>query len=149
VTTTETVAEVAGFLLERLEEDAGRAAAAQAQAAQYADGGSWFRADDLVRALRMEQVDAVMIEVHADPEQVLREVEAKRRFVADYASALSERQAVRDEIGRVLPTDPDAHARLSRQESELTGKAEALLPVLRVVATVYAGHPDYREEWRP
>ncbi|MEC3994023.1 DUF6221 family protein [Actinacidiphila sp. DG2A-62] len=84
-----------------------------------------------------------------DPARVLREAEAKRKIVEDYASALSERQAVRAEIRKILHTDPDAFGELSRQENALIDKAEALLPIVRIVSTVYADHPDYREEWRP
>ncbi len=132
MTTTETVAAVADFLRERLEEDAERAAAAQAQAAQYADG-KWFRSGDLVRALRMEEVDAVMVEVHADPERVTREVEAARGVLALYDRMTA------DLDSPDLFTHDSAPAAIS-----------VLSPVLCHLARAYADHPGYRaDEWTP
>ena len=92
--------------------------------------------------------DAVHIARH-DPARVLREVAAKRRIVDDYGSALDNRQSIRAEIRKILHSNPDAFGALSRQENALIDKAEGLLPIVRLIATVYADHPDYREEWRP
>jgi len=106
------------FVRARLEEDAGRAEAARARAEEDGVAG-WFRARDVVRATGMEQVDAAMLEVHADPARVLREVCFHRGVLDAYAEA--------DGVG---------------------GRASGLGGVVRGLAAVYADHPDYRREWR-
>ena len=57
-----------------------------------------------------------------EPERALRECDAKRRIVED-----------RIHLDTVRPGAIRAHSEW----------------VCRVLATVYSGHPDYREEWRP
>ena len=64
-----------------------------------------------------------------DPARVLREVEAKRAIVADYADAC-------------------AKYRADRTEFRAGERFAALLAATRLAA-VYADHPDYREEWKP
>lgn len=92
--------------------------------------------------------DAAHIARH-DPARVLAEVEAKRRIVEDYASALADRKAIRAEMRKVLHTDRDAFSKLHRQEGALIYKTEGLAPILRILATVFADHPGYRPEWAP
>jgi hypothetical protein len=62
-----------------------------------------------------------------DPTRVLGEVEAKRQVVDEY-------EETRDEAP---PGD------------RYDGQLEALERVVRILALPYAGHKDYREEWRP
>jgi hypothetical protein len=93
-------------------------------------------------------LDAEHIARH-NPARVLAEVAAKRRIVEDYAAAMADRQAIRAEIRKILHTDPDAFGKLSRQENALIDKAEGLAPIIRIMATVFAAHPDYRPEWAP
>lgn len=61
-----------------------------------------------------------------DPARVLREVEAKRRILADYERYATERR-------RAMGGWYD----------------EGASPILAVLAAVYADHPDYRPEWAP
>lgn len=65
-----------------------------------------------------------------DPARVLREVEAKRELLDEYA-----RVAVNDS-----PQGGYEYA---------TGWANGLGLVVRYAAAVYADHPDYRPEWAP
>ncbi|MFJ2630856.1 DUF6221 family protein [Streptomyces sp. NPDC087422] len=65
-----------------------------------------------------------------DPARVLREVEANRALLDEYASV-----AVND-----LPRGGYEYA---------TGWATGLGFAVRCAASVYADHPDYLEEWRP
>ncbi len=65
------------------------------------------------------------------PRRVLAEVEAKRGII-DNA------EAARDQFTHDGGRDP-----------ELQIAAEAWELALRVLGTAYAGHPDYREDWRP
>ncbi|MDQ1621115.1 MAG: hypothetical protein QOE19_3684 [Actinomycetota bacterium] len=63
-----------------------------------------------------------------DPARVLRDVETKRQMVARYRADLE---------------DPNAAADLK------SANLERWLYICRLLAAVYAGHPDYREDWRP
>ena len=73
--------------------------------------------------------DRVHIARH-DPARVLREVEAKRALLDEYASV-----AVND-----LPEGGYEYA---------TGWANGLGLAVRYAAAAYADHPDYRPEWAP
>lgn len=68
---------------------------------------------------------------HHDPARALRDVEAKRRLLADY------------EEGRV---DLDAQYAPDR---DYMGRLDGLEVALQYLATTYADHPDYFPEWRP
>ncbi len=74
---------------------------------------------DLGYRLAVDEVEGHRSGVHIDPDRVLAECEAKRRIV--------------EEWGRV----------------ERLGTNGFGPGVLRHLASVYADHPDYREEWRP
>ena len=65
-----------------------------------------------------------------DPARVLAEVDAKRRILDEYDKALNRR--------RQWPGD------LSSAGALLT-----MVHVVKLLALPFAGHPDYREEWRP
>lgn len=67
-----------------------------------------------------------------DPARVLREVEAKRRIVG-----------LAGPIVEAVPEDDWG------ETMHETAMAEALRPVLRLLALPYADHPDYRQEWKP
>jgi hypothetical protein len=69
-----------------------------------------------------------------DPERTLREVEAGRRVISDYEDA-TRTLAVAGPSG--TPYDL------------MTGATNTLKRVLRLLAAVYADHPDYCAEWRP
>jgi hypothetical protein len=74
--------------------------------------------------------DGVHIARH-DPARVLADVAAKRRIIAEYA-------------GR----DQDVDLMLGRY-TERQGQWAGLHLAVRLLALPYAGHPDYREEWKP
>ncbi|RYJ26450.1 hypothetical protein CU044_3743 [Streptomyces sp. L-9-10] len=84
--------------------------------------------------------------VRHDPERVLREIDAKRQIVEDYATTarLRDEAAARIKAAGDSPgaEDLDVWDRAQREAGILEG------PV-RLLATVYADHPGYREEWRP
>jgi predicted DNA-binding transcriptional regulator AlpA len=84
-----------------------------------------------------------------DPRRVLREIDSKRRIVDLYAAAVDDRAALRARMHEVLHADSDEFMRLHRQESKSIEQAEALSPVVRLLALPYADRPGYREEWRP
>jgi hypothetical protein len=63
-----------------------------------------------------------------DPARVLVECEAKRRIVEEWREA-----------DAYYASDKDAPA----------GELYGLETAIKHLASVYAGHPDYREEWRP
>lgn len=62
-----------------------------------------------------------------DPQRILAEVDAKRMIIADYERFLAER--------RRAMGGWDSYPDVS--------------PTMAALASVYADHPDYREEWRP
>jgi hypothetical protein len=71
--------------------------------------------------------------VHWTSARVLAECEAKRRIVGLIEDIKSAEKAAFDEWG-------DWHDSEDEHPSEL---------IVRLLAAVYADHPDYREEWRP
>ncbi|MYS91450.1 hypothetical protein GTY47_17700 [Streptomyces sp. SID5464] len=90
--------------------------------------------------------DADFIAVH-NPARVLREIDAKRRILDLYATAVEDRLALRARMREVIHSDADEFGRLHLQESELIKTAECLAPVTRLLALPYADRPGYREEW--
>ena len=92
-----------------------------------------------------------------DPARVLAECEAKRQIVEWHKSwpVLVQRPPT---FEPVADADPNRFAvRASQQIAWATeqeyrdrfGDEPPTGPVLAALAAVYAGHPDYREEWRP
>lgn len=120
------------FLRARLDEDG-------EVASMIEDRGHW-------RGIHVDSATevAVHIERH-NPARVLREVEAKRRILAEH-----------NVWAAVYPK----HAHMADLDRHcvgcgFTGSEEYAVddvdecPTLRALATVYADHEDYREEWRP
>lgn len=73
-----------------------------------------------------------------DPARVLAEVTWRRIIVGNYAALLKTFGGVDWAKGK---NDPVMSGTLAAMET--------LHSVLRAMATVYADHPDYREEWKP
>lgn len=129
--------DLVAFLRARLHEDE---QSAKAAATRESGGASWSLIGDhesevqagsgLRVARRTPPVLARHIARH-DPARVLRNVAVNRELVAMYEKALRDAESAEDLI-RV----PARMALL------------ALRPVLPQLASVYADHPDYREEWR-
>ena len=84
--------------------------------------------DDLVAFLRARLDDDQGYAVAFGKKQLLRDVEAKRRIIAIYEEAVPQYQAHRD-----WPA----------------GELDGLRTAIACLATAYADHPDYREEWKP
>ncbi|QFU87864.1 DUF6221 family protein [Amycolatopsis sp. YIM 10] len=78
-----------------------------------------------------------------DPKRALDELEAKQRIIELHASRISiwwpDQEACEVEVCKVC----------SESEYSPDGDVEAPCPTVRLLALPYAGHPDYREEWRP
>ncbi|WP_238741501.1 DUF6221 family protein [Kitasatospora sp. A2-31] len=84
----------------------------------------------------MEERDAEARAAHIarhDPARVLAEVDAKRRILSRYTSAVED-------------SAEDAEGYYDENRAE---DARQLRPVLRLLALPYAGHPGYRPEWAP
>ena len=75
-----------------------------------------------------------------DPARVLREVEAKRKILADLPAYSKQRRELRDHM--YLPENAGYHS------GHADGTDDASRYVLRQLATVYSDHPDYDEAWR-
>ena len=73
--------------------------------------------------------------VRHDPARVLRDIEAKRRLVEEFAQAGS------------VPDTPERRA--DRHWQGDFGYLQGLARAVHLLASVYADHPDYREEWAP
>ena len=119
--------DLTGFLLARFDED-------QADAEQLAsDLGRWHRERERNGADGTQgSIIAATLEGSAfDPARVLADIEAKRRIVTRLAYRLSMQAA-----GATDPFDWDD---LTRHYYE----------ACRDLAVPYAGHRDWREEWRP
>ncbi|WP_328426001.1 DUF6221 family protein [Streptomyces sp. NBC_00443] len=78
-----------------------------------------------------------------DPARVLREIDAKRRIIGMYATALDDRLVLRERMRAVIKSDPDEFSRLHRQESRLVDVAEGLRPVVRLLMLPYADRPGW------
>ncbi|MFC9269138.1 DUF6221 family protein [Streptomyces zhihengii] len=128
------------FLRARLDEDETAACAAGAE------GNDWYTAAPgtavhseksphlLLLAdpeARLDSDSADRLAAHAarhDPARVLREVETARQILRWYEQ-------------------PEEHEALSRFTTNM--QRDVLEQVLRHLASSHAGHPDYRESWRP
>ncbi len=137
--------DLVAFLRARLDEDEQIAhAASDLGASWYVDGRTgevaavqpdpkpgdsavWVTCDSEGLSAAVEEEQAVHIARH-DPARVLREVEAKRRIIAEYEAAAADAD----------PEDDADRALLS-----------SLRGVLKALALPYAEHPEYRAEWRP
>lgn len=115
------------FLLARIDEDEGVARACPTGYGDFTIEGA--SAESLGEYL-----------VRNDPARVLAECEAKRRIV-DRAFIV---QAFSTEVVYVDEKNPPRAAR--RTKRALYPNA---LAILKALATVYAEHPDYDEEWKP
>ncbi|MFI6251485.1 DUF6221 family protein [Streptomyces sp. NPDC051016] len=98
------------------------------------DAGGWRIGipngqDGFVVARGMEQAAAEHIVVAADPARVLRDIEAKRAIVNEYAEVAS--------------NDTDGAYEYA------VGWANALGTAARQLASVYADHPEFQDAWRP
>jgi len=125
-TVTQTLTE---FLLARIAED--EVAVRRATDFPYSiQSTPWGKTFDIVADAPDSRADHWLT---VDPARVLAECEAKRRIVL----------AARDlERGMELTS-------YLGEEPESAAAANAYEFVLRELATIYADHPDYRDEWRP
>jgi hypothetical protein len=137
------------FLLQRIAEDEAAARAATpgpwSAGSEYADAAVW-QGDDHSMGIahaswEYDESSAANFDHIArhDPARVLARCEADRRIVGMHAPDKSH-------------PDPWAHtvdpACTSYGDFDHTIVYEDECPTLRALASVYAGHPDYREEWR-
>lgn len=130
----------------QFDEDERIARAAAEELDGFALGGEWRYDGRYVETVRERTMVAVgsqdfmeltvgeFIAAH-DPARVLREIDAKRRILALHSFPTGHGCSTTDEAGynfnydEVSPTDA--------------------CTTLRLLATVYSGRPDYREEWAP
>ncbi|WSW31024.1 DUF6221 family protein (plasmid) [Streptomyces sp. NBC_01003] len=71
----------------------------------------------------------------------LREIDAKRRIIGMYATALEDRAALRVRMREVIDSDADEFGRLHLPESRLIDEAQGLSPAARLLAPPYADRP--------
>jgi hypothetical protein len=155
---TTTTTTISDFLLARIAEDEAEARAAQ-PGGWYAQGGGqvmlpapWSRRPWTENAVVVSpattigpqgQSDADHI-ARWDPARVLAECEAKRRLV--------ELHAIQVERDRQSPFDPATGAERSEWAVDLycdvCGWVSVACDTLHALASVYADHPDYQQEWR-
>lgn len=115
------------FLLARIAED--EALALRITPGRQAKNGRWNRGSIQDQAVRtIDPLHADHMGRH-DPARVLAECDAKR-YIVDIHSGWH--------------TCPDEDA---VEDDDATEPAPCL--TLRILAAVYAGHPDYRQDWRP
>ncbi|MCQ4211845.1 DUF6221 family protein [Streptomyces longispororuber] len=82
------------------------------------------------------------------PARVLREIDAKRRILARYVEALTERHGVRERYREAVVNGSDEHRLRLRQDlDEATERLADHRDPVSDLASVYAGRPGYREEW--
>lgn len=138
---------ITDFLLARIAEDEG--------VARRCETGP-----PIVRMLQVgmdhnEGVQSGWIEI--DPGRVLAECEAKRRIVEWHKNwpVLVETPptfapASADDVGSMTVRMSQQIAWATEQEYRLKfGTEPPTGPIIRIIAAVYADHPDYREEWKP
>jgi hypothetical protein len=129
------------FLRARLDEDAAVARAASGHQWDLDAGDGPAEAWVLDEDMHLIDTDRVTAEHIArwDPARVLAEVEAKRQMIRDVAAA--DASSLDMEHG-CCHEPQEILAGACRQTDP------ASLPLLRLLAVPYAGHPDYRDEWR-
>jgi hypothetical protein len=66
-----------------------------------------------------------------DPARVLREVDAKRKILAEYQAVLDDARGVGE----------------SSRRPRLYGRYDGLDHALKALAAVWSGHPDYDPDW--
>lgn len=87
-----------------------------------------------------------------DRARVLREVEAKRRIVDTYAAQLAERERLRVLHDAEVAKGDELAPAVAQMAGTVIGLNAWINPLgwaLRVLASAYADHPDYRPEWKP
>ena len=117
------------FLRDRYDEEAADARAAK-PGPWHADGGSVYATHPVDEVVDYtESADHI---ARQDPARTLRRIEAERLLLKRY-------------------DEPETDPRLPRSLNKLTASVQrqVLAEVFRVLALPYAGHPDYRDEWRP
>ncbi|MFI9618122.1 DUF6221 family protein [[Kitasatospora] papulosa] len=128
------------FLKTRLDED-------ERVARACAGDGTWT-----VEGLEVYGPDlSGEVRAHAarqDPARTLREVEAKRALLAEYGAAVAAREEASTVLQKTRASGWDP-IMAELEEASAIHKRDALLGVLRLLATVYTDHPDYLPEWRP
>ncbi|MFD9047667.1 DUF6221 family protein [Streptomyces zaomyceticus] len=121
------------FLRARLDEDEQTARAvgfSRIETAEYLWGSQYLLLQrDEGESKVTAELDAPLSQHIArhDPARVLAEVEAKRQIIKQHERYAAERRRM---MGGWDPQSDDS-------------------PILAALATVYADHPDYRDEWRP
>jgi hypothetical protein len=78
--------------------------------------------------------------VRWNPARVLREVEAKRRIIAEHQIVPGPPQP---------PGGPDYGCKTCHDHSEYGVGGFGYCTTLRLLALPYADHPEFREEWKP
>ena len=114
---------LADFLLARIAEDEEVARKVAAEQQRWSDADA---SDDLSRLWWNDHGPRDC--VAAEPVRVLAECEAKRLIVQACTTPMPRYGQLPEDYERV-PTDRE--------------------DVLRILAAMYADHPDYREEWKP
>lgn len=134
-TSTQTLAE---FLTARLDEDE-TAAHARDEYEIVGDPVAGYRDQHLGRVRRSPE-----------DQRRVREVEAKRRIVAEHPEFAERARPSGLEV--LNPRESSAtfcEACGDPYFWDQTPPVEWPCPTLRALASVYADHPDYRDEWRP
>lgn len=133
------VEDLAQWLRAQLDTDVERATTA---AEEY--GADWYYNDDFGYVLARRERDMVATGsqdfldrpqgehiAEWDPARVLREIDAKRKVLAEYEQA-------------------DRYSRTTWGQSNADqSRARTLGKVVRLLASVYSDRPGYREEWAP
>ncbi|MYR76549.1 MULTISPECIES: DUF6221 family protein [unclassified Streptomyces] len=86
----------------------------------------WFGYEPDQHVERVREADALHIARHS-PKRILAEVDAKRALLTEYEE-------------RAATSSPDLVD---------LGRLQGLEKAIRALTAPYAGHPDYRSEWRP
>ncbi|WP_327169549.1 DUF6221 family protein [Streptomyces subrutilus] len=142
--------DIVQFLRDCLDEDEQTACAA-APGPWRADGGSVYVGHPINEIVDYSE-SAEHIARH-DPVRVLAEVDAKRQLLSDILKQSHDWNeedhwyscsALRDETGELLCTN-DARAGAPCD----CGRDQTVERRVRLLALPYAGHPAYREDWRP
>lgn len=81
-----------------------------------------------------------------DPEQVLRDVAAKRSVIDAYLRDKAHNEALNLNYGAWVNNNPEPYPEVQGGEKKTVPGLEM---ALRLVAAAYADHPDYLAEWRP
>jgi len=143
------MSDLTDFLTARLDED--EAAARNVLALDYSEGRWRWQSHrpKPYRSALVNERDQILVAAMNDdvwPSAAVADHITRHDPARVLATVAAHRAIVRDHGGRHVCEDGMAG---ERWDDDANDVVEAPCDVMRIIGTIYADHPDYRDEWRP